>query len=210
MNCRVEVEIVIASFLLIMARKTVDAGLHQAVGGKLSSSRSKPGKIGGSGSADFILCAFAMQTEHQAALPELRALQSARGRQTAADFVADVLRFRESLQLKISGGLTPSRAIIAASSRFLDRCNVRFVTPLRIRTVRIAVRLPIAGDDHVYGLAERRFGFKLDIQLGARDQVPVHDLVNLCPVGGREFAVTAQLRLIFCLNIHFNSSFFAA
>jgi len=43
--------------------------------------------------------------------PESRAIQSARGRQTAVDFVADVLRFRESLQLKISGGLTASRAL---------------------------------------------------------------------------------------------------
>ena len=84
MNCRVEIEIVIASFLLIRARKTVDAGLHQAVGGGISSSRSKPGRIGGSGSADFILCAYAIQIEHQAALPgfdlELRVIAQRNGR----------------------------------------------------------------------------------------------------------------------------------
>jgi hypothetical protein len=84
MNCRVEIEIVIASFLLIRARKTVDAGLHQAVGGELSSFRSKPGRIGGSGSADFILCAYAIEIEHQAALPgfdlELRVIAQRNGR----------------------------------------------------------------------------------------------------------------------------------
>jgi hypothetical protein len=84
MNCRVEIEIVIASFLLIRARKTMDAGLHQAVGREFSSSRPKPGRIGGSGSADFILCAYAIQIEHQAALPgfdlELRGIAQRNGR----------------------------------------------------------------------------------------------------------------------------------
>jgi hypothetical protein len=84
MNCRVEIEIVIASFLSIRAIKIMDAGLRQAVGGEFSSSRSKPGRIGGSGSADFILCAYAIQIEHQAALPgfdlELRVITQCSGR----------------------------------------------------------------------------------------------------------------------------------
>jgi len=97
----------------------------------------------------------------------------------------------------------------AASGRFLDRWNVHFVTPARILTIRFTVRFPIAGNDHIYCFAERRFSFKLDIQLGTRGQVPVHNLVNLCPVARRQLAVTAQLRLILYLEIHLNSSFSA-
>jgi hypothetical protein len=83
MNCRVDIEIVITSFLLISARKTVDTGLRQAVGDGFSSSRSKPGRIGGSRSAGFILCAYAIQIEHHAALPgfdlELRIIAQRNG-----------------------------------------------------------------------------------------------------------------------------------
>jgi hypothetical protein len=70
--------------------------------------------------------------------PELRIALSARGRQTAADFVAMDL-ISGGLRLKICGGLTSSCAIKAASGRFLDRWSVRFVTPARIRTIRFTV-----------------------------------------------------------------------
>jgi CBS domain-containing protein len=113
MICRVEIEVVIASFyilcwehgavmfrlalaekaaepgaagacLLIKARKTVGARSHEAVGGDFSISRSKPGRIGRSGSADFILCAYAIQIEHQLALPgfdlKLRLITQRNGR----------------------------------------------------------------------------------------------------------------------------------
>jgi hypothetical protein len=46
----------------------VSAALHRVIGREFSISRSEPCRIGGSGSADFVLCAYAIQIEHQAAL----------------------------------------------------------------------------------------------------------------------------------------------
>jgi hypothetical protein len=53
-------------------------------GREFSISRSEPCRIGGSGSADFILCAYAIQIEHQSALRgfglELRGITRRNGR----------------------------------------------------------------------------------------------------------------------------------
>jgi hypothetical protein len=99
------------------------------------------------------------------------------------------------------------RVIEAANSR-TDKVAMTLIGPAGAETTTfgellsqirsVAYRLMRAGRDVDIG-----------IQLGARGQVPPHNLINLCPIGERQLAIAAQLRLILYLEIHFSSSFSA-